>query len=90
MVINLAAVEECWVLLTDSNSGSQIYMGVVPAGGSMTWTESQAVSIRLGNPGGVVLTVNGKRQTTQTQLPVTLSFAPGSTSASSPVSSPSG
>jgi cytoskeletal protein RodZ len=94
VVIKLAAVEECWVLLTDSNSGSQIYMGVVPAGGSMTWTESQAVSIRLGNPGGVVLTVNGKRQTTQTQVPVTLSFAPGSTSASSPatgpVSTPSG
>jgi cytoskeletal protein RodZ len=94
VVIKLAAVEECWVLLTDSNDGSQIYMGVVPAGGSMTWTESQAVNIRLGNPGGVVLTVNGKRQTTQTQLPVTLSFTPGSTSASSPAggtaSSPSG
>jgi cytoskeletal protein RodZ len=89
VVIKLAAVEDCWVLLTDSTSGSQIYMGVVPAGGSMTWTERQAVSIRLGNPGGVVLTVNGKRQTTQTQVPVTLSFAPGSTSASSP-SSPSG
>ena len=94
VVIKLAAVEECWVLLTDSNNGSQIYMGVVPAGGSMTWTEKQAVNIRLGNPGGVVLTVNGKRQTTQTQLPVTLSFTPGSTSASSPAggtaSSPSG
>jgi cytoskeletal protein RodZ len=94
VVIKLAAVEECWVLLTDSNNGSQIYMGVVPAGGSMTWTESQAVNIRLGNPGGVVLTVNGQRQATQTQLPVTLSFTPGSTSASSPAdstsSSPSG
>jgi len=89
VVIKLAAVEECWVLLTNGNDGSQIYMGVVPAGGSMTWTEQQAVNIRLGNPGGVVLTVNGKRQTTQTQLPVTLSFTPGSTSASSPAS-PSG
>ncbi len=89
VVIQLAAVEECWVLLTNGKDGSQIYMGVVPAGTSMTWTERQAVNIRLGNPGGVVLTVNGKRQITQTQLPVTLSFAPGSTSASSPAS-PSG
>ncbi|MGH3151413.1 MAG: helix-turn-helix domain-containing protein [Streptosporangiaceae bacterium] len=90
VVIKVAATEECWVLLTDSNGGSQIYMGVVQAGTSMTWTEQQAVSIRLGNPGGVVLTVNGKRQATQTQLPVTLSFTPGSTSASSTSSSPSG
>ena len=51
-------------------------MGVIPAGSSMTWTEKQAVSVRLGNPGGVVLTVNGKRQTPGTVLPVTLSFSP--------------
>jgi hypothetical protein len=42
----------------------------------MTWTEKQAVSVRLGNPSGVVLTVNGKRQTPGTILPVTLSFSP--------------
>ncbi len=75
VVIHLAANEACWVLLT-SQDGSQIYMGVVPAGSSMTWTEKQAVNVRLGNPGGVVLTVNGKRQTPGTILPVTLSFSP--------------
>ena len=84
VVIKLAAVEECWVELTSGSNGAQLYMGVVQAGASMTWTEKQAVNIRLGNPGGVVLTVNGKRQTTQTQLPVTLSFTPGSTVAASP------
>ena len=77
VVIHLAANEDCWVLLTSSQNGSQIYMGVVPAGSSMTWTEKKAVNVRLGNPGGVVLTVNGKRQTTGTVLPVTLSFRPG-------------
>ena len=87
VVIKLAAVEECWVLLTNSSDGAQIYMGVVAAGTQMTWTEREAVDIRLGNPGGVVLTVNGQRQTTQTQLPVTLSFTPGSTVASSPTGS---
>ena len=77
VVIHLTANEDCWVLLTDSSSGSQIYMGVIPAGSSMTWTEKQAVNVRLGNPGGVVLTVNGQRQNPNSTTPVTLSFSPG-------------
>jgi len=77
MVIHLTANEDCWVLLTNSSSGSQIYMGVIPAGSSMTWTEKQAVNVRLGNPGGVVLTVNGQRQNPNSTTPVTLSFSPG-------------
>lgn len=76
VVIKVAAVEECWVLLTRTSDGSQIYMGVVPAGSSMTWTEKQGVSIRLGNPGGIVLTVDGQRQPINTPLPVTLSYSP--------------
>ena len=78
VVIRLTAVEDCWVLLTSSHDGSQIYMGVVPAGSSMTWTEKQAVDVRLGNPGGIVLTVNGKRQNPNSTVPVTLSFSPQS------------
>ncbi len=31
----------------------------------MTWTEKQAVSIRLGNPGGITLTVDGQQQAAQ-------------------------
>ena len=82
VVIHLTANEDCWVLLTRSSSGSQIYMGVVPAGSSMTWTEKQAVDVRLGNPGGIVLTVNGKRQNPNSTNPVTLSFRPGTTTQS--------
>ena len=82
VVIHLTANEDCWVLLTRSNSGSQIYMGVIPAGSEMTWTEKQAVSVRLGNPGGVVLTVNGRRQNPNSTTPVTLSFSPGTTTPS--------
>ena len=77
VVIKLVANEDCWVLLTRHSDGSQIYMGVVPAGSSMTWTEKQAVDVRLGNPPGVVLTVNGKRQPTNVLNPETLSFSPG-------------
>jgi len=50
--------------------------GVVPAGQSMTWTEKQAVSLRLGNPGGITLTVDGQQQAIKTVLPVTLSYSP--------------
>ena len=77
VVIKLVANEDCWVLLTRHRDGSQIYMGVVPAGSSMTWTEKQAVDVRLGNPPGIVLTVNGKRQSTNVTNPETLSFSPG-------------
>ena len=83
VVIQVSAVEDCWVLLTKSTDGSQIFMGVVPAGSSRTWTEKQAVDVRLGNPPGVVLTVDGKRQPTNVNNPETLSFSPG-TSTQSP------
>jgi hypothetical protein len=79
VVIHLTAVQDCWVQLSNSSDGSQIYMGVIPAGSSMTWTEKQAVNVRLGNPGGVVLTVNGKLQNPNSTTPVTLSFSPGTT-----------
>ncbi len=88
VVINLAVGSEpCWVLLTNASDGSQIYMGTILAGNTMTWTESEAVNIRLGNPAAVVLTVNGKRQPLKTVLPVTLSFSPG-TSTTPPGTSP--
>jgi cytoskeletal protein RodZ len=76
VVIKVDAVEKCWVQLTRTSDGSQIFMGVVPAGSSMTWTEKQAVSIRLGNPGGITLTVDGQQQALKTVLPVTLSYSP--------------
>ena len=76
VVIQLTANEDCWVLLTSQRNGSQIFMGVIPAGSSRTWTEKKAVDVRLGNPGGVVLTVNGQRQNPNSTVPVTLSFSP--------------
>jgi cytoskeletal protein RodZ len=78
VVIKLVANEDCWVLLTKHSDGTQLYMGVVSAGHTMTWTEKQAVDMRLGNPPGIVLTVNGKRQSTNVLNPETLSFSPQS------------
>ena len=82
VVIQLTATEDCWIQLTSSGDGSQIYMGVLQAGASMKWTEKKAVSVRLGNPGGVVLTVNGQRQNPDSTVPVTLSFSPGTSTRS--------
>jgi cytoskeletal protein RodZ len=76
VVIQLTANEDCWVQLTSISDGAQIYMGVIPAGASRTWTEKKAVDVRLGNPGGVVLTVNGQLQNPNSTTPVTLSFSP--------------
>lgn len=78
VVIKLTAVQDCWVQITRSSDGSQIYMGTLPAGSSMTWKEKHAVQVELGNPPGVVLTVDGKRQSTNVNNPVTLNFSPPS------------
>jgi cytoskeletal protein RodZ len=82
VVISLAAAQNCWVQLTTA-SGAQVYEGVVTAGSTMNWTEKQAVSLRLGNPGGVTLTVNGTRKVAGTNdQPVTLTLAPGQSTSS--------
>jgi serine/threonine protein kinase len=90
VVITVATGQEpSWVLLTRASDGSQIYMGTLQAGTTMTWTEHEAVNLRLGNPSTVVLTVNGHRQPLKSVVPVTLSFSPG-TSSVQPGSTPSG
>ena len=75
-VIKLTAVSDCWVGLTNSATGQQLYEGVVAAGQTMTWTEKKLVSIRLGNPPGIHLTVNGKAQQTSSVNPITLNIDP--------------
>jgi cytoskeletal protein RodZ len=74
LVIKISAAEDCWVLITRASDGSQIFMGIVPAGTSMTWTERHAVQMTLGNPPGVVLTVNGAKQNTSVEHVLHLSF----------------
>ena len=78
VVIHLAAVEDCWVQLTTA-SGRVIFSGTVDGGTDESWTEHRAVSLVLGNPGGIALTVNGKNLGTPgpSGQPVTLSLGPG-------------
>jgi cytoskeletal protein RodZ len=77
VVISLKASQACWAELTTS-SGQQVYQGIVAAGTTMNWTERQAVTLKLGNPGGVMLTVNGQNKPQGgNKQPVTLSFGLG-------------
>jgi cytoskeletal protein RodZ len=75
-VIRVLAVQNCWVMLTDS-AGKQLYQGVIQAGNAMTWREKHTVSMIIGNPMGITLTVNGKAQSsTHTTQVLTLSINP--------------
>jgi len=77
-IIRLTATKDCWVGITD-NSGKQLYNGVIQAGKSMTWSEKQQVSVRIGNPDGAKLTVDGKNETRSSVSPVTVVVNPAST-----------
>ena len=78
VVIDLTAVDACWVQLTTA-SGQTIFSGMVNPGTAEHWTERKAVQLVLGNPGGVTLTVNGKNAVpaNSTGQVLTLSLGPG-------------
>ncbi|HEX3956699.1 MAG TPA: RodZ domain-containing protein [Trebonia sp.] len=77
-VIRLTATRDCWVGITN-NGGKQLFNGVVQAGKSVTWSERQRVIVRIGNPSGVKLTVDGKNETPKSVNPVTMTVNPAST-----------
>jgi cytoskeletal protein RodZ len=79
LVIKLVVKSEpCWVEFT-SLSGVYLTQVTLPSGATKTWTFKHAVHMQLGNPGAVVLTVNGKDRGSPGTAgnPITLSFRPG-------------
>jgi len=60
-VIRLTAAQDCWVGL-NSTTGRSLYQGLILAGSTKTWNEKNQVSLVIGNPPGITLTVNGKTQ----------------------------
>jgi cytoskeletal protein RodZ len=74
-VIRLTAAQDCWVGL-NSPTGKSLYEGTVLAGSTKTWHEKNPVSMVIGNPPGVTLTVNGKHQQMSKVNVVTLSINP--------------
>jgi cytoskeletal protein RodZ len=74
VVVQLAAIEDCWVEFT-TPGGGYLFQDYVAGGTSQTWTFGFAVDMRLGNPGGIRLTVDGKNPLPPgTADPITLSL----------------
>ncbi len=76
MVVQLAANEDCWVGVYAAD-GTEKWQGIIPAGGTHSWDFTRQVSMKIGNPGGVVLTVNGHSMNSLGTQPVTLDLKPG-------------
>jgi cytoskeletal protein RodZ len=76
VVIRLTAIEDCWVGFT-TPSGAYLSQYLVSGGSSKTWRFHHAVTMQIGNPAGILLTVNGKNLGSPGSTgPVTLSFGP--------------
>jgi cytoskeletal protein RodZ len=77
LVIKLVVkTEPCWVEFTRPN-GAYLTQTYLPPGATRIWRFKHAVDMKLGNPGAVVLTVNGHNRGSPGTNPVTLSFRPG-------------
>ncbi len=78
VVVRLTAIEDCWVEFTKPD-GTYLSQAYVVGGSTKTWTFRHAVTMQIGNPGGILLTVNGQNlaRTIGNAGPVTLSLGPG-------------
>ena len=55
--IKLEAIEDCWLRLKDQET--LVYEGTMRTGSVQEFTDLSAIEVRLGNAGGVELTLNG-------------------------------
>jgi cytoskeletal protein RodZ len=78
LVIRLTAIANCWVQFSKP-AGRTLFQTYVLSGDTKTWRFKHAVTMQIGNPGGIVLTVNGKDlgHPGSVGQPVTLNFGPG-------------
>lgn len=77
VVIRLTAIEDCWVQFTRPG-GAYLSQTYVTAGSTQSWTFRHAVVMQIGNPGGITLTVDGKKVgKLHSTGPLTLSLGPG-------------
>jgi cytoskeletal protein RodZ len=75
-VIKLTALQPCWIGFDNPNTGQSLSQVTVQAGQTMTWHELTPVSMVIGNPPGIQLTVNGKPEPLSTVNVVTLKINP--------------
>ena len=77
LTIRLTAIQDCWIQFTRPH-GQPLFQVYVLSGSTRTWHFRHAVTMQIGNPGGIVLTVNGKHlgRPGAYGQPVTLNFGP--------------
>jgi len=72
VVVRLTAIGDCWVEFTTPRGG-YLFQSYVVAGASRRWSFRRAVDMKLGNPGGVELIVDGRNPLPPgTSHPITL------------------
>jgi hypothetical protein len=77
VVVHLTASQDCWVGFT-TPGGGYLTQAYVVAGTSKSWTFGYPVQMRLGNPGGISLIVDGRNPLPPgTTNPITLSLGLG-------------
>jgi hypothetical protein len=79
LVIRLTASADCWVSFSEPGGGRMLLQVYVLSGHTKTWRFKHAVTMQIGNPGGILLTVNGRDlgHPGSYDQPVTLNFGPG-------------
>jgi cytoskeletal protein RodZ len=77
-VITVKAVQDCWVGFDDPSTGQSLGQFTVLAGTTRTWSAKKQVAMVIGNPPGILLTVNGKPERMNTVQVVTLRINPRS------------
>jgi cytoskeletal protein RodZ len=75
-VIKLTAQQACWVGFDNPTTGKQISQVTAQPGQTLTFHELRPVSMVIGNPPGIQLSVNGKAEPLSTVNVVTLRIDP--------------
>ena len=76
-IVKLTANSACWVGVTTSGAPSQQPYNLA-AGNTKTWSETKPMTMVIGNPAGVKVTVNGKTQKMNPNQVATLTIDPTS------------
>jgi cytoskeletal protein RodZ len=78
LVIRLTAFAYCWVAFSEPGGGRTLFQTYVLDGHTKTWRFRHAVTMQIGDPGDIMLTVNGKDlgHPGYVGQPVTLNFGP--------------
>ena len=62
VVVTVTATERTWLRVVVDGQSTPVFEGTLEVGDTRTWTAKDRIDMRVGNAGGVEVTVNGMRQ----------------------------